>query len=125
MQTRMPSPATQSPSTFCEMLTMATYQATDRMPAQIVAVPGTRFLWWISANLLGMAPRRAIDSADRAAGRIVVWVAAVADVSTAIVHRKCKPARTFLARPPAKMSLGLLPRYLVPASAWEATVTRR
>src|ERR1700749_2956693 len=125
MQTRMPSPATQSPRTFCEMLTMAMYQATDRMPAQIVAVPGTRFLRWISENRLGMAPRRAIDSADRAAGRIVVWVAAVADVNTAIVSRKCRLPSTFLARPPAKMSLGLLPRYWVPAYAWEATVTRR
>src|ERR1700740_2581080 len=110
MQTRMPSPATQSPSTLVEMLTIATYQATDRMPAQIVADPGTRFLRWISENRLGRAPRRAIDSADRAAGRIVVWVAAVAEVSTAIVRRKCRLPSTFLAKPPAKMSLGFFDR---------------
>src|ERR1700756_4712412 len=125
MQTRKPRPATQSPSTFVDTLTMKTYQATDRIPAQIVAEPGMRFLGWISANRLGNAPRRAIESAERAAGRMVVWVAAVADVSTAIVSRKCKLPRTPLARPPAKMSLGLFARYLVPAYAWEATVTSR
>ena len=67
------------------------------------------------AEPVGIAPRRAIESAERAAGRIVVWVAAVAEVSTAMVSRKCSEPSTFLARPPAKMSLALLARYLVPA----------
>src|SRR5579884_1199137 len=115
MQTRNPRPATQSPSTLDEAIEMNTNQASERMPAHTVATPGTRLRSWIRANALGIAPRRAIDSADRAAGRIVVWVAAVADVSTEMTSRMCRTPSTPVARPPLKMSLGLLARYFVPA----------
>src|ERR1700742_880687 len=112
MQTRNPSPATQSPSTLLDRIEITTYQITDRTPAQTVARPGVKVRGLISANSSGIAPRRAIDRAERAAGRIVVCVAAVAEVSTEIVSRKCSEPSTPRERPPAKMSLGLLPRYL-------------
>ena len=115
MQTRKPRPATQSASTLLERMLIATNQMTDSTPAQIVARAGIRFLGWISANRRGSASRRPIDSAWRAAGRIVVWVAAVADVSTEIVSRKCRGPSTPFESPPAKMSSGLLARYAVPA----------
>ena len=66
-----------------------------------------------------------MERAWRAAGMMVVCVAAVAEVSTAMVSRKCSEPSTPLARPPAKMSLALLTRYVVPANAWEATDTSR
>src|SRR5579875_914325 len=125
MHTRKPRPATQSPRTLLDRKLIATYQMTDSPPAQRVALPGIRLRGWISANCDGIAPRRAIESAERAAGRIVVCVAAVAEVSTEIVSRKCSDPSTPFERPPAKMSFGLSPRYFVPAYACEATVTSR
>src|ERR1700761_6799976 len=115
MHTMKPRPATQSPRTLLERIEISTYQMIDSTPAHRVAVPGMRFLGWISAKRDGSAPRRPIERAERAAGRIVVCVAAVADVSTEIVSRMWKTPSTPTERPPEKMSLGLLARYFVPA----------
>jgi hypothetical protein len=62
-----------------------TYQAIERPPIQIVATLGVRFFGWISPKVAGIALTLAIDSAVRAVGRIVVWVDAAADVSTAMI----------------------------------------
>ena len=57
----------------------------ERTAIQIVATPGVMCFGWTLANRLGNAPWTAIDSAVRVEGRIVVWVDADADVSTAMI----------------------------------------
>jgi vancomycin permeability regulator SanA len=56
-----------------------------QVPRSLIQVewPGVWYLWWISLKIGGMAFFRPIERAVRAAGRIVVWVAAaVALVNT-------------------------------------------
>ena len=52
---------------------------------QIVETPGVRYFGWIRAKTFGNAPCAAIESVARVVGRIVVWVDADADVSTAMI----------------------------------------
>src|SRR3954447_20611813 len=59
----------------------------ETAPIQSVESEGVRYLGWIRANRLGMAPKAAIDRLVRAVGRIVVWVDADADVSTQTASR--------------------------------------
>ena len=51
-------------------------------PNMSVENPGDRYLGWMSANRRGNALCTAIDSEERAAGRMVVWVDDEAEVST-------------------------------------------
>ena len=46
---------------------------------------GVRYLGWMRPKTAGIAFQRAIESVVRAVGRIVVWVDADADVSTAMI----------------------------------------
>ena len=96
------------------------------MPIQIVAFAGVRKRGWIFAQYFGSAPFAPIESAVRAVGRIVVWVDAAADVSTArISSLSSGEPRTSLARL-ARMSLSpCSARYSAPWSACAAIVTRR
>ena len=47
---------------------------------------GVRYRGWTLPKILGIAPTRAIDSVVRAVGRMVVWVDAEAEVSTAMIR---------------------------------------
>ena len=58
----------------------------ERMPIQSVDVDGVRKRGWMFANILGIAPCAAIESVVRAVGRMVVWVDADAEVSTAMIR---------------------------------------
>src|SRR5580700_3962585 len=60
----------------------ATYHTTDTAPNISVENPGDRYLGWMSANFLGNALCTAMDSEERAAGRMVVCVEDDAEVST-------------------------------------------
>src|SRR6195952_2820169 len=62
-----------------------TYQTTEMTPIQNVAVVGVRKCGWTVPNVFGAARLAAIESAERVAGRIVVWHEAEADVSTAMI----------------------------------------
>ena len=55
------------------------------MPIQIVATLGVRYFGWIVPNVLGAARLAAMESAERVAGRIVVWHEAEAEVRTAMI----------------------------------------
>ncbi len=59
-----------------------TYQTIETAPKSRVENPGDRYLGWMSAKRLGNALCTAIDSDERAAGRMVVWVDDEAEVST-------------------------------------------
>src|SRR5271155_3493862 len=59
-----------------------TYHTMETAPNSNVENPGDRYLGWMSAKRLGKALCTAIESDDRAAGRIVVWVEDEAEVST-------------------------------------------
>src|ERR1700692_1940288 len=62
------------------MMVSATYHTTAMAPKSRVENPGDRYLGWMSAKRLGSALCTAIDSDERAAGRMVVWVDAEAEV---------------------------------------------
>src|SRR5450631_1905764 len=64
------------------MIVRATYQTTATAPNIKVEKPGERYLGWMSAKRLGNALWTAMDSEERAAGRMVVCVDDEADVST-------------------------------------------
>ena len=55
-------------------------------PNRRVENPGDRYLGWMSANFLGKALCTAMDSEERAAGRMVVWVDDEAEVSTQMMR---------------------------------------
>src|SRR4051794_3676674 len=63
-----------------------TYQTIESTPIQIVDGPGVRKRGWMRPQYDGIAPCAAIDSDVREVGRIVVWVDADADVSTAMIR---------------------------------------
>src|SRR5271154_6993930 len=59
-----------------------TYHTTATTPNRMVENPGDRYLGWMSAKRLGNALCTDMESDDRAAGRIVVWVDDDAEGST-------------------------------------------
>jgi hypothetical protein len=63
-----------------------TYQMTENAPIKIVDTAGVKNRGWISPRRSGIALYLAIDSVVRAVGRIVVWVDAAAEVSTAMIR---------------------------------------
>ena len=52
----------------------------------MVETSGVRKRGWIRPKLFGIDPKRAIERVVRAVGRIVVWVEAEAEVSTAMIR---------------------------------------
>ena len=82
----MPSAATASYRRSSLISLRPTYQPTEMTPIQIVAVLGVRKFGWIVPKRFGAARLAAIESAERVAGRIVVWQDAEADVSTAMIE---------------------------------------
>src|SRR4051812_11785926 len=82
----MPSAATASYRRSSLISLRPTYQATEMTPIQIVAVLGVMKVGWIVPKRFGAARLAAIDSAERVAGRIVVWHDAEAEVSTAMIR---------------------------------------
>ena len=71
---------------FSLTIVSPTYQTIDRTPIRIVETCGVWKRGWTRAERPGIAPARAIDSVVRAVGRIVVWVDAAAEVSTAMIR---------------------------------------
>ena len=63
-----------------------TYQTIESVPIRIVEMCGVRKRGWTLPRLSGIALARAIESVVRAVGRIVVWVDAAAEVSTAMIR---------------------------------------
>ena len=63
-----------------------TYQTIESAPIRIVETCGVRKRGWTLPRLFGIAFARAIESVVRAVGRIVVWVDAAAEVSTAMIR---------------------------------------
>src|SRR5436190_842619 len=64
---------------------MISVQTSDTAPIVRVETLGERKRGWMLPNALGIAPQRAIERVVRAVGRIVVWVDAEAEVSTAMI----------------------------------------
>src|ERR1700709_1207729 len=63
-----------------------TYQTIEAPPIQIVEMCGVRKRGGALPRLFGIALARAIESVVRAVGRIVVWVDAAAEESTAMIR---------------------------------------
>ena len=84
---------------------------------------GVRWRRLIEASTGGPALCEPIDSIDRAAGRIVVWVLAIAEVSTARISSllTVPPSTTSPTAPSA--SSGLSVRNWGPLAAWAPMVT--
>ena len=79
---------------------------------------------WIVPSFFGAARLAAIESAERVAGRIVVWHDAEADVSTAMISSLSHgDPRTSVPRLESTSSLFSL-RKPTPWYAWAATATR-
>src|SRR6185437_10994869 len=68
------------------------YSATAATPTTIVDTVGVRYRGLILANCWGSARYAAMDSVVRAAGRIVVWVDAAAELSTIRISSRDKTA---------------------------------
>src|SRR5580704_12505996 len=66
--------------------TSARYQTIETAPITSVAKLGVRKRGCTVAKRFGSAPARAMEMAVRAAGRIVVWVQADAELSTARIN---------------------------------------
>ena len=77
---------------------MPTYQAIAMPATHQVLTSGVRMRGWMLAEALGRAYLRAIDSAVRDAGMIVVWVEAIADVATENSTSQDQPPITSSAR---------------------------
>src|ERR1700751_852350 len=97
----------------------------ESAPIPSVEKVGVRKRGWMRPKISGSASHFAIDRVVRAVGRIVVWVDADADVSTAMIRslyqgdpKTCLPSALST---PAE----LFPRNLVPANAWAAVATIR
>jgi hypothetical protein len=71
---------------FSLTIVSPTYQTIDRTPMRIVDTCGVRKRGCTWPSDSGIAPARAIDRLVRAVGRIVVWVDAAAEVSTAMMR---------------------------------------
>src|SRR4051812_48156379 len=71
---------------FSEISVRPTYQMTESTPMTIVETLGVRYRGWTVPNVAGIAFARAMDSDVLAVGRIVVWVDADADDSTAMIR---------------------------------------
>src|SRR6478736_714937 len=102
-----------------------TYHTIDRPPIHHVAVSGVWCCWWICARPRGNAFERAMDRAVREVGRIVVWVDAAADESTAmitILPSRLEPNTEF-ARIPSTSPVSSLARSAGPAYAIAAVDT--
>ena len=95
------------------------------MPTHQVETSGVRWLGEMCANRRGSACRRAIDRPVRDAGRIVVWVEAIAAVATASRTTQSQPPMTSVdsSAKIASSSSAFSDRYSVPAKARTATVT--
>ncbi len=65
---------------------MTSVQISDTAPITIVETSGVRYRGWIRPKILGIEPKRAIDSVVLAVGRMVVCVDAEAEVSTAMIR---------------------------------------
>src|SRR3954453_9593285 len=61
-------------------------QISETTPIAIVETSGVRKRGWMRPKAFGIEPNRAIDRVVRAVGRIVVWVDAEAEVSTAMIR---------------------------------------
>src|ERR1700722_10768502 len=82
-----PSASMEFASTSLGLMSVSdTYQMTETAPNNNVAKPGDRYLELMSANRFGNALCTAIDSAERAAGKMVVWVEDDAEVSTQMIR---------------------------------------
>ncbi len=77
---------------------MSRYQTVAVPATHQVLTAGVRNRGWISPKRLGRACRRAMDSAVREAGMIVVWVEASAEVATATRTIQSQPPRASWAR---------------------------
>ena len=71
---------------FSDTIVRPTYQSTENSPMSRVETVGVMYLGETVPSERGSAPARAIDSVVRAVGRIVVWVDAAAEVSTAMTR---------------------------------------
>src|SRR5580658_1733749 len=102
------------------MRSRATYQTTEMAPNMRVENPGDRYLGWMSAKRLGNALCTAMDSDERAAGKMVVCVDDDAEVSTAMMRNlfhgdpKTADPSAFRTSP----SLLVLVRNPTPWTAW-------
>src|SRR5580704_5650682 len=83
-----PSDATESRRTFSLTRLSPVYHAIEHTPIQMVAVLGVWNRGSIRAKYRGIAPCAAIERTVRVVGRIVVWVDARADVSTAKIKSR-------------------------------------
>src|ERR1039458_7202420 len=112
-------------TSFGLMRVRATYQTTATAPNTSVEKPGDRYLGWMSPKRLGNALCTAIDSAERAAGKMVVCVDDDAEVSTQMMRSLSQgDPSTALARAPSTSEL-LLVRNPAPWNDWAATDTIR
>src|ERR1700749_2906622 len=95
----------------------------ESAPIPSVEKGGVRKRGWMRPKISGSASHFAIDSVVRAVGRIVVWVDADADVSTAMI------SSLFQGEPKTALPSGLstsaefAPRNFVPANAMAAVET--
>src|ERR1700722_4745960 len=109
------------------MRVSTTYHTTATAPNTRVENPGDRCVGWMSAKRLGNALCTAIDSDERAAGRMVVCVDDDAEVKTQIM-RSLFHGDPNTAVPKALRTspmLLLLVRKPVPWNDWAATDTKR
>src|SRR5215468_2166769 len=81
-----PIAVTESPRTFWLSSLTAMYQTIETAPIEIVDTVGVWKRGFTVPKVLGIAPQRAIDRLVRAVGRIVVWVEAAAELSTAMMR---------------------------------------
>ena len=108
---------------FSLRIVSPTYQTIEMTPMRIVAMCGVLKRGCTSPSFFGSAPQRLIDRTVRAVGRIVVWVDADAEVSTAsITILSSGVPNTSLANA-LSTSSELFARKAEPWNAWAAVLT--
>src|ERR687885_784061 len=116
----------ESNSAFSDSALTPRYQATAMPATHQVETSGVRWRGEIDPNRAGSAARRAIDSAVRDAGMIVVWVEAIAEVATASSTTQSQPrTRSDSSANTASSSSAFAASQLVPAKQTTATATPR
>ena len=93
------------------------------MPNSHDAKAGVRWRRLISASFSGPALWDPIDSIERAAGRMVVWVLAIAEVSTARISSLLTVLPSTTSPTAPRASSGLSVRNCGPLAAWAPMVT--
>src|SRR3954447_17019844 len=118
-----PSAEIESDNTLSLTSVRPTYQTIDTAPITIVDTSGVWKRGWIRPKIAGIAFWRAIDRLVRAVGRIVVWVEADADVSTAMISSLSSPEPSTPLPIGANTSSALLVSVSGPANATAAVLT--